>query len=182
MNVAPPARPRRRGLRGMQLATAAMLALILVASYFKGLRPPHAEGDVTGIADGDTLRVFVNGQHEKVRLFGIDCPELRQPFGDDAKAFAAERVKDRTVRLAVKDKDEYGRLVAEVYYAPADAPQTERCLNEELVRAGWAWAYRRYSTQYAPQEEEARAARRGLWKTGNAVPPWEFRLEQNDKP
>ncbi len=56
--------------------------------------------------------------------------------------------------------------------------QDGRSLNHELVRAGFAWMYRRYTTDQSLSdlEEEARVARRGLWADPHAVPPWEWRI------
>ncbi len=55
--------------------------------------------------------------------------------------------------------------------------QDGRSLNHELVRAGLAWMYRRYTNDQSLSdlEEEARVARRGLWADPHAVPPWEWR-------
>jgi hypothetical protein len=82
----------------------------------------------------------------------------------------------KVVRVAARDRDRYGRLVGDVFTPDGES------LNAELVRAGFAWWYRRYApknTKLAALEVEARAAKRGLWVDTNPIPPWEFR---NGKP
>ncbi len=168
--------PRRpRPFRAMRAATAIVFALVLAASLIRGIRPQPREGEVSGVADGDSLRVYFEGEHQRVRLFGIDCPELDQAYGEEAKRFTRERMLGREVRLRIEDRDRYGRLVATVYYRE-DVPEApERNLNAELVEAGWAWAYREYGDDYVEQEAQARAVPRGLWKAKNPIPPWEHR-------
>lgn len=58
----------------------------------------------------------------------------------------------------------------------------ERDINQELVREGFAWAYRwyldrPYGSEYIQAEEQARRERRALWQQGNPMPPWEFRKQ-----
>lgn len=75
------------------------------------------------------------------------------------------------VIVRVKARDRYGRLVADVILPDG------RVLNHELVRAGFAWWFRRYSTDTTLRdlEAEARADKRGLWADPKPVPPWEWR-------
>ena len=96
-------------------------------------------GRVVGVSDGDTIKVMHNGRAEKIRLHGIDCPEKAQPFGTRAKQFTSEMVFGKTVTLHVTDTDKYGRTVADVILPDG------RSLNRELVAAGLAWWYRKYS-------------------------------------
>lgn len=63
------------------------------------------------------------------------------------------------------ERDRYGRTVGEVILPDGSN------LNALIVRR----AYRRYSKKFIPEEEEAKANRRGLWKDRNPIPPWEFR-------
>ncbi len=125
-----------------------------------------------GVSDGDTITVMHNGKGERIRLHGIDCPEKRQAFGNRAKQFTSTLVFGKTVTVQVMDRDRYGRTVGEVLLPDG------RSLNRELVRAEFAWWYRRY----APDDEtldqlehEARGTQRGLWADPHAVPPWEWR-------
>ena len=112
-----------------------------------------------------------NGRAEKIRLYGIDCPEKGQAFGSKAKQFTSEQAFGKDVTVNVKDTDRYGRTVGIVILPDG------RSLNEELVYQGLAWWYRKYSKspRLATFEMEARLAHRGLWADKNPIPPWEWR-------
>ena len=128
-------------------------------------------GQVIGVTDGDTISVLRAGRREVVRLHGIDAPERRQAYGERAKQHAAALAFGKVVAVEAAGRDRYGRLLAEVRLPDG------RSLNQELVRAGFAWWFRRYSTDatLARLESEARGARRGLWSDPAPVPPWEHR-------
>ncbi len=119
---------------------------------------------------GELLEAVV-ARSERIRLHGIDCPEKRQAFGNRAKQFTSKLVFGNTVTVQVMDRDRYGRTVGVVLLPDG------RSLNHELVRAGLAWMYRRYTNDQSLSdlEEEARVARRGLWADRNPIPPWEWR-------
>ena len=65
------------------------------------------------------------------------------------------------------DRDRYGRMVTTCTAGGAD-------IGAAMVEAGWAMAYRRYSCAYVAQEDQARAARVGIWQ-GEFTPPWAYR-------
>jgi len=72
----------------------------------------------------------------------------------------------------VRDIDRYKRIVAEIILPDG------RNLNQEPVRAGMPWWYRQFAKGDAVLpglEQEARAAKRGLWADPLPVPPWEWR-------
>ena len=151
----------------MPLVVAALLLVLATAA-------PGAEqfqGRVVGVSDGDTIIVLHDRHPEKIRLHGIDAPEKGQPFGERAKQFASHLTFDREVTVRVKGRDRYRRTVAEVVLPDG------RSLNQELVRAGYAWWYRRYSNDSVLEDLElqARARRLGLWAGSDPVPPWEWR-------
>lgn len=129
-------------------------------------------GNVVKISDGDTVQVMRDGRAVKIRLYGIDAPEKTQAFGQRAKQFTGEAVFGKVVTVKVHDTDRYGRTVAEIIEPDG------KSLNEELVRAGLAWWYRNFAKKeqrFEVLEQEARAAKRGLWADAHPVPPWEFR-------
>ena len=128
-------------------------------------------GKVVGITDGDTISVLHDGHAEKIRLDGIDCPENHQAFSSKAKQFTSNLAFGKTVTIKVKEKDKYGRTVGEVILPDG------RSVNRELLRTGFAWWYREYSTDQSlgDLEEEARREKRGLWADVNPIPPWDFR-------
>jgi endonuclease YncB( thermonuclease family) len=132
-------------------------------------------GKVVGISDGDTLSVLREGKAVKVRLHGVDTPEKAQAFGTRAQQFTGDLVFQKEVTVVVRATDRYGRLVGEVLLPDG------RSLNQELVKAGMAWWYRKYApndTTLAQLEAQARTAKRGLWADANSVPPWEWRKGQ----
>jgi endonuclease YncB( thermonuclease family) len=131
-------------------------------------------GKVVSITDGDTIRVMHDGAAERIRLWGIDCPESKQAFGTRAKQFTGDLAFGEIVTVRVKDIDRYKRTVAEIILPDG------RNLNREIVRAGFAWWYQQYArreTVLRDLENEARAAKRGLWADPKPVPPWEWRRE-----
>lgn len=132
---------------------------------------PAGEGTVTEVSDGDTLRVIRRGEPVKVRLWGVDAPEIAQPYGALARDLTTRLVLDKVVTLDVRDTDRYGRLVCVVRWPDGN-------LNERLLSDGAAWWYKAYArrqSSYRVLEEAARAGRRGLWRNRSAQPPWVFR-------
>jgi endonuclease YncB( thermonuclease family) len=75
------------------------------------------------------------------------------------------------VRCDVVERDRHGRIVAKVF-SPNGVD-----IGRQLVSAGWALAYWRYSTDYVNAEDEARKAMRGMWR-GSFMKPWVWRASQ----
>ncbi len=69
-------------------------------------------GKVVGVSDGDTITVLRDKKPQKIRLYGIDCPEKRQPFANKAKQFTSELVLGKSVEVEPVATDRYGRTVA----------------------------------------------------------------------
>lgn len=132
-------------------------------------------GKVINVADGDTVTILTPEKSQvKVRLYGIDTPEKGQAFGSKAADFTKERAALQEVSVLEIDRDRYGRTVG-IVTLPGGA-----ILNEEIIRAGFAWVYRQYCrqnfcTQWAELEREAQASKLGLWADPNPIPPWEWR-------
>ena len=129
-------------------------------------------GQVVSVLDGDTLEVLHNSRPERLRLSGIDCPEKGQAFGKRAKHAASELTFGREVTLQTFGKDKYGRTIADVLLPDGTN------VNQELVKQGWCWWYRKYApgdTVLEGLEMEAREAKKGLWIDPQPVPPWEWR-------
>ncbi len=126
---------------------------------------------VIGVTDGDTIKVLTTEKMQlKIRLYGIDAPERRQPYGDAAKRHLSGLVFGQNVSLRITDIDRYGRTVAVVMLDGRD-------INLEMIRAGMAWCYRRYcdDPDYIDADATARAARAGLWSDPDPTPPWRWR-------
>ena len=129
-------------------------------------------GKIVGVIDGDSIRILHDGQPEKIRLWGIDCPEKGQDFGNRAKQLTSALVFGKVVEIEPMTVDRYGRTVAFVRVGNTR-------VNEELIRQGLAWLFTRYCDRPICQrskllEEEARTVRRGLQSIPNPVPSWEF--------
>lgn len=91
-------------------------------------------GKVVKVADGDTIIVLAPGNHQiKVRLYGINCPEKKQAFGQRARQFTAQRVAGENVCVEIMDHDRYGQTVGVVY------AENGQNMNRELLSAGMAW-------------------------------------------
>ncbi len=151
------------------------LIFMILACLGLSLAPALASmvitGKVVGVHDGDSITVLTaTNQQIKVRLSGIDAPELSQAFGKRAKQALSGKVFGQIVTLEVKNTDRYGRTVADVWLG-------ERWINLEMVAEGWAWHYRQYSKskELEAAERGAREKRLGLWADKDPVPPWEYR-------
>ena len=134
---------------------------------------------VVAVSDGDTLTIepLQGGNRAKVRLHGIDAPELRQPYGQAAKAFTLNTVlfKVIDVRPTPQGTDRYGRIVAIVEIPGAGI------LQELLLEAGLAWVWPRYCrdcSEWEAIQAKARSERRGLWVNDCPVEPWEWRKQR----
>jgi micrococcal nuclease len=168
-------RPQRFGC----LPQYVLLALFL-SSLFGPISAQAWEGKVVGVTDGDTITVLQDKTPIKVRLYGIDCPEKRQAFGTRAKQVTSECVFGKVVEVETVDVDRYKRTVGIVRLPDGTV------VNQEIVRAGYAWVYARYCKkpiclEWKRLEGEAEVAKQGLWKDENPVAPWEWRREQRNK-
>jgi endonuclease YncB( thermonuclease family) len=129
------------------------------------------EGKVVAIADGDTFTLLTNiNTREKIRLYGIDCPEKKQTFGNVARERLSELIYNRRVTIDVISTDRYKRLVGMVYVEGLN-------VNEQLLKEGLAWHYVQYDSNpfWNQLEINARKIRIGLWKDTLPTPPWNFR-------
>lgn len=156
---------------------AASLALLLLAAWSTGAGAYVFRGKVVGVADGDTITVLHERRPETIRLNGIDAPEKNQAFGERARQFTAQLAFGQIVQVAVRGHDRYSRTVADVLLPDG------KSLNHELVRAGYAWWFRRNSNDRRLEalEIEARGARRGLWADAQPVAPWEWRQAERER-
>ncbi len=126
---------------------------------------------VIGVTSGDSIVLLLdNNTQLKVRLEGIDCPELQQEYGDSAKLATVVLCFKKRVRVEKVGVDGYGRTLAYVYVDTL-------CLNKELIRLGLAWHYAEFNdnAELAQLEVDARANKVGLWKQTDPVSPWDFR-------
>ena len=154
--------------------TAGLFISDLTASIPERQDPTGADSIAgrASVIDGDTLEI----QGTRIRLHGIDAPEKgqsctvrgrRSRCGRLATRALADRIGGRSITCEPKDRDRYNRVVAVCRSGGDD-------LNAWMVAEGWAVAYRRYSTDYVPQEERASGSKRGVWQ-GEFIAPWDWR-------
>jgi micrococcal nuclease len=127
-----------------------------------------AGATIVSAVDGDTIDMSINGQTQRVRLIGVDTPEVFggvDCFGPDASDFTKSRL---TPGLAVglekdvSEMDRFGRLLRYVYL-PDGA-----MFNEVLVAEGYAQAVTfppdvKYQERFLAAQRMAREANKGLW-------------------
>lgn len=131
-------------------------------------------GVVRQVHDGDTITLTVDKRRYRLRLWGIDAPELRQPYGQLARLQLREWLWRRPVRaLCQTETDRYGRRVCIVYRGAQD-------INERLLYEGLAWHYAQYADHppYQRAEREARRWRAGLWRDDHPIAPWQWRRQK----
>lgn len=135
------------------------------------------QGVVIVVIDGDTVlfkpdhyasssRAFL-----KVRLAGIDAPEAAQPHGDAATRALEEMALKQRATLEIVATDHYGRTLGRLSVGTL-------AVNAELVRRGHAWSGSRAGDMLPALQNEAKHARRGLWRDAEPVPPWIWRRAQ----
>lgn len=130
---------------------------------------------IIGVKDGDTVEGLYYQLPIVIRLEHIDAPEKKQDFGTVSKQKLSDLCFGKIVTIVSKGKkgnyDRNGRLIAEIYM------NEKTCVNKEMLKAGLAWHYKKYSTsaEYAQLEDIARKNKTGLWKDKNPIAPWNFR-------
>jgi endonuclease YncB( thermonuclease family) len=127
---------------------------------------------VVKIIDGDTYDILDdNNTQTRIRIYGIDAPERGMPYYKVSKNYLGELTKGNKITIEIKDKDRYGRIVAKGYLPNGDD------IGLELIKAGVAWHFKKYSNdmEYAEAEINAKQKKLGLWKEPNPTPPWENR-------
>ncbi len=159
-------------------AVGFLYSCVLVSAGFMGrgywdalwVKP---DNQVVSVHDGDTL-TLANG--EKVRLYGIDAPELTQPFGEKAQQYLEKLVKGKTVSVNQKGKS-FDRKVCILTIDGVD-------INREMVRAGLAFEEPHYAHgEYHQDEIFAHKAQRGLWSSIKKVErPWDYRKRHRNTP
>jgi endonuclease YncB( thermonuclease family) len=156
--------------RTLGLRACSVVRLIALVTVLTGHPAVVFAGDIEGRAkpvDGDSFNI-------EIRIFGIDAPEpgqtckdaqgLSYPCGRIARDAIAELLKGKTVRCEKQAQDtKFGRPVAICYADGVD-------VGAKMVDRGLAVAYRRFSLKYVPNEDQAKAAKRGLWAGAFEMP------------
>ncbi len=155
--------------------TGVLLALCWLASApvaHAATRSTSWQGTVTHVTDGDTLWVrSSHGESHKIRLDGIDAPEICQTYGVVSRDMLTAQVMGKLVHVKVRRLDSFGRSLAHVSLHGQD-------MGAWMVSRGGAWSYRyrRDPGPYAHQESQARSQRLGVFADAQAERPRDFRL------
>ena len=146
--------------------------------------PPH-QATILRIIDGDTVLVqrragfLRSGPEERIRMWGIDAPESAQEGGRESTAYLAKIMRQgSTAWLTRMDTDQYGRTVAVLH---RDRNNPANSFNRQMIKGGHARCYMLsgpHRALYQADEDEARRARRGLWKSRRQEEPGQYRRRQ----
>ena len=155
------------------------VAAIVLVSFSVITHAAELTGPIDKFTDGDTFVIW----KQSIRLAGIDAPEFSQDCEDSAgKSFNCgaaalnylkKIVSTHEVRCTGSQEDTYDRLLATCYVGDTN-------INEQLVIAGWAVAFLKYSDIFAQQEARAKADKKGMWK-GSFVRPADYRQTRWDE-
>ena len=135
-------------------------------------------GRVVHVHDGDSLTLVDNGRKLRLRLAGIDAPELAQPYGWKALRSLSKLCRGKEATAVERGKDDDGRVLATVTCLGEKGEKIDA--SAEQVKKGLAWVFRTYLPLGSPLyefETSARLMQRGLWHDKDPVPPWEWRKQ-----
>ena len=162
---------------------ALLVVICSVPAFAASAASPRAdkvyEARVTRVFDGDTLWVqpLPDGRYRKLRLDGIDAPEICQDGGVAARDALAARVLRQVVTVHERSHDDYGRALVRLQHGRED-------VGAFMVLQGQAWSYRwRHSEgPFAREEAQARAQKKGLFAADAPEPPRDFRRRHGPCP
>lgn len=132
-------------------------------------------GTVVAVLDGNTIEVSGSDDHKiRIVLIGVDCPEIGQEFGIEAKKYLESIALQKDVVVDLKGKDRHGNHLAVVRInGKVDA-------GVELLKAGLAWTSEKDpDSGMEAYRTWAQRKEKGLWKQSNPVPPWTYRRQQS---
>ena len=168
----------------MILKRLLIIILFSISTYTYG----DFNAQVVRIVDGDTIQVIdSNGIKFKIRLLGIDTPELKQRFGYESSLSLKKIIDGKSVIIISKPEKNkpytlgrYKRIIGKIILNGKD-------INLEMVQKGMAWHYKKYiksqnvedRQSYNNAEQDARLNKIGLWSDVNPVAPWEWRKLNN---
>ena len=160
-----------------------ILKVILISCLFQIANAEEIKG-LAKIIDGDTVHI----NSKKIRLEGIDAPEIKQQCKKDFLKISAyigfnftkdyscgvvsknkliEKINNTEINCISTSKDRYKRYLATCYKEKIN-------LNKWMVRRGYAVAYKRYSKDYVRDENYARENKLGIWQ-GKFIRPEKWR-------
>ena len=167
-----------RSIRRLLFSGALLVLLVAPTWSQEPGRPRSLPAAVVKIVSGDTIHVFVNGDVERVRYIGVAAPDPGDggsdsgaPQGREALQFNRGLTNAKNVRLEldVQERDPEGRLLAYVWLGDV-------MVNAEMIGHGFGQVVSggpnvRHQDTLLRRQEQARAARVGIWKTAAPAPP-----------
>jgi micrococcal nuclease len=145
----------------------------------QAIGPSVYEARVTRVFDGDTLWVqpLAGGRYRKLRLDGLDAPEICQNGGEASRDVLAARVLRQVVTVRERSHDDYGRALVRLQHGGED-------VGALMVLQGQAWSYRwRHSEgPFVQEEAQARAQKKGLFAADSPELPRDFRRRHGPCP
>jgi len=147
-----------------------ILAAITILPSVAGAEPMPAV--VTEVVEGDLLRIEYGGVTNEIRLYGVDCPEVGQPFSEEAKQFVIKKALKQEVTVDVLATDNLDKSVATVRLPDGTN------LNQALIAAGLAWCDRENAANDRTLNNlnaKAITEQVGLWKDAVALSPRDYR-------
>jgi micrococcal nuclease len=147
------------------------LLLFLFQSFFllAQTRSGMIDGRVVKIVDGDTYDLLTADKKVlRIRMNGIDAPEKGQAYGQKSKEYLGQLCFKQNIRVRWYSKDRNGRYIADGYLPDG------RSLSLEMIKAGYAWHFKKYSSDaiLSNAELKARQQKAGLWADANPEAPW----------
>lgn len=187
------------GLRkaSLRLFTPIVLTFIFLFTVLAFIFPPFSTSQtnphprslhviVVKVSDGDTVQGETPEKAKlKIRLYGIDAPEIAhgnipgQPVGEESLVALKNKLLNKEVRVDILDVDRHRRIVAMLWLG-------SRNINLEMVKEGYAEAYREYlknpyRQEFLDAEREAKAAKRGIWALANYERPCAFKARARSR-
>lgn len=154
----------------LQEVACAFFFLAAMAAFSGHSLAGEVSGFASGVSDGDTFYMVIDGKSTRLRLAEVDAPEKKQPFGRRAEQSLRALLGERPITVTWDKVDRYGRPIVQVYAEGVN-------VNAEQVGRGFAWVYRQYAKNphLYVLENEARLERRGLWADPLPIEPWVWR-------
>ena len=167
----------QKSTRRTNALLAHLVCLVLFCACVSGVTVKAASlyGKVIDVNSGDVITISNLNRPVRVKLLGVDAPELSQAFGDVAKKHLSDLVFDKGVLVQYSGISADSSLTGRVLLNDAD-------IGAQMIRDGVAWfdpnnMDRLSATDrevYQQSELAARSEKRGLWQQANPTAPWEF--------
>jgi endonuclease YncB( thermonuclease family) len=169
----------QKNTRGTNALLTQLVCLVLFCAFVSltGVTANAASlyGKVIEVNSGDVITISNLNRPVRVRLLGVDAPEINQSFGDVAQKHLYDLVFDKGVLVNYSGIGADKSLTGKVLLNDAD-------IGAQMIRDGAAWFDVNSGDRlaemdrdiYQQSEQAARSEHRGLWQQANPVAPWEF--------